>query len=264
MKNWLTALAVCGALGVCTIGVFADQFLVVGQDRINAGSAGAVLYGSGEDLVLGIQAIDSISRTPFLTSAAPLYIVSTSAGDTQKVDIDAIDSNWNRVVIRDTLTGTSANQIGSVDLLRVNRIKLRRPAVGYVRVSDQSLAHTPNDSTRVLATIMPNYSEPLRSVFSVPKDFVAEVNLSFSTAQSQTVTQPRSLGYLGVVGMRVRNQVDTTWSIPVMTTVTGDGMFVMPYPVTVGPQSDIVVAAGVTPSVVFDAISTMRVNERHE
>ena len=118
-----------------------------------------------------------IDEMQYNYSTAPLIdtVSSSDAGDTQALEVQGLDSNWNLTTQNVTLSGQS--QVTMIKpLIRVFRAKNigTTDNAGSIYIFEQTADAggdgIPDDTTKIRAIIRPGNNQTLMAVFSIPSD----------------------------------------------------------------------------------------------
>lgn len=115
----------------------------------------------------------TVNNYVYQTSAGIHYISSNNAGDTQDIEVEGLDANWEVQRITVTLAGQTKTQIGTGEtFIRVYRAR----NVGstdlagnvYIYEDDTVVAGVPSTNSKVKAYIMNGNNQTLMTQVSVP------------------------------------------------------------------------------------------------
>jgi hypothetical protein len=138
-------------------------------------------FGATPDFDTGDGSVDiwdgaddsNINRMKYVysTSADIDSVTSTDSGDTQDIEVQGLDGNYDLVTQTVTLTGSGYTALGS-SLLRVFRMKNVNSTDNaghiYCYVSGATTGGVPNNGSDVRAVIQPENNQTLMALYTIP------------------------------------------------------------------------------------------------
>lgn len=136
-------------------------------------------FGENPDLDIAHGSADiwefapTVNNYVYQSSAGIHYISSTDAGDTQDIEVEGLDANWNKQIITVTLAGQTKTQIGTGEtFIRVYRARnvgtTNLAGSVYIYEDDTVVAGVPNTNSKVKAYIMNGNNQTLMTQVPVP------------------------------------------------------------------------------------------------
>ena len=171
---------------------------------------------------------------PFLSSAATLYISSSSGSDTEPITLEGLDDLWDAQTKTTTLIGQSQTPIAGT-WIRANRAYSvdGTPLVGtvYIAESDTLTGGVPDTPSKIKAIIPIGHEQTEQVVFSSPRNTRAYLTDWFATvlitgnksAKMLMMQRPFGSVFRAVQGIGLNNGGTSVWQWSWPTSANPDG-----------------------------------------
>ena len=141
------------------------------------GHKGVNKFGTNVDIPDGTEEIvwSASHAYTFSTTADITHIVSSSASDTQSIEVRGLDADWNEVIQEKTLTGTTSVALDT-PLIRVIRMKVMTPPINVGEIQcGVGPTTTSFAAANLRATIEIDTGQTLMAIWTCPAGKTAYV-----------------------------------------------------------------------------------------
>lgn len=130
----------------------------------------------------------------YTTTAQVMHCSSDAAGDTQMIEIQGLDANWNYQVESIKLAGLTETPIGTALWMRVFRIRnlgtTDFAGTVYVYEDDTVTLGVPQTATKIRAIVENGNNQTQMALFTIPADHTGYITRAYgSSSSTKLITQ---------------------------------------------------------------------------